>query len=262
MGTAEASRHPIKGGHLPASPHGPFRELFDGIWFVRGGVKMPMRVPMKIGRSMTVIRGRDGLTILNSMRLSEEGLKELETLGEVRSVIRLAGFHGRDDGFYRERYGAEVYAIEGQRYVRGMDAQKESTEPFMQPDTWLDEDSALPIEDARLKIFSSSNPPEAVLLIDRHDGILVTGDSLQHTPEPDEFYNFPAKLMMKRFGFLKPHNVGPGWLQFAHPTAADVRSVLDLEFEHVLPGHGDAVIGGAKEKYRPAIEGELKGCHS
>jgi hypothetical protein len=66
--------------------------------------------------------------------------------------------------------------------------------------------------------------------------------------------------MMKRFGFFKPYNVGPGWLRFASPSADDVRSILQLDFEHVLPGHGDAVIGGAKEKYRPAIEGELKGC--
>jgi hypothetical protein len=39
-----------------------------------------------------------------------------------------------------------------------------------------------------------------------------------------------------------------------------VRSILDLEFEHVLPGHGDAVVGDAKNRYRPTIEGELKGA--
>lgn len=262
MTRAEASDHGVRGGHLPASPHGAFREVFDGIWFVRGGIKMPMRMPMKIGRSMTVLRGREGLTIVNSMRLSESGLRELDALGDVRRVVRLAGFHGRDDGFYRDRYGAKVYAVEGQRYVRGMDAQEEDAEPYMEPDGWLNGDSVLAIEDAELKIFSSSTPPEAILLIKRHGGILITGDSLQHTPAADEFYNLLAKFMMKRFGFLKPYNVGPGWLQFAHPNASEVRSILDLEFEHVLPAHGDAVIGGAKDKYRPAIEGELKGCHS
>ena len=34
----------------------------------------------------------------------------------------------------------------------------------------------------------------------------------------------------------------------------EVKAILDLEFEHVLPVHGGKVIGGAKEKYRPAIE--------
>lgn len=260
MSTAAATERRPNGMQLPASPHGRFREVFEGIWFIRGGVKMPMLVPMKIGRSMTVVRGEDGLVVFNSMRLSEEGLSELEALGEVKHVVRLAGFHGRDDGFYRERYGAKVYAVEGQTYVRGMDPAK--GESYMEPDTWLTEESALPIVDAKLKIFSSSNPPEAICLLERNGGILITGDSLQHSPAPDEFFNFPAKLMMKRFGFFKPYNVGPGWLQFAKPSATEVRSILDLEFQHVLPGHGDAVIGGAKEKYRPAIEGELKGCHA
>jgi len=243
---------------LPASPHGRFREVFDGIWFVRGGIKMPMVMPMKISRSMTVVRTTDGLVLLNSMRLREEGLVKLESLGEVKHVIRIGGFHGRDDGFYRERYGAKIYALKGQQYVRGMDQSK--GEPYMEPDAWLTPESVLPIADASLKVFGSSSPPEAICVIEREGGILVTGDSLQHTPEPDEYFNFPAKLMMKRFGFFTPYNVGPGWLQFASPSAAEVRSILELDFENVLPGHGNPVIGGAKDKYRRAVEGELKGC--
>jgi hypothetical protein len=262
MVAARGSGQSVAGGHLPASAHGNFEKLFDGVWSVRGGLKMPMLVPMKIGRAMTVVRGDDGLTVFNSMRLSDEGWQALESLGAVKHVVRLAGFHGRDDGFYRERYGAKIYAIEGQRYLRGMDPNKEGQAPYMEPDEWLSEQSALPVADAKLKVFSTSSPPEALCLLERHGGILIAGDSLQHTPVPDEFYNWPAKLLMKRMGFLKPHNVGPGWLQFAHPTVGDVRSVLDLEFDHVLPAHGAPVIGNAKEKYRPAIEGELKGCRT
>ena len=248
--------------HPPASPHGKIQEVFDGIWFVQGGVKMPMFLPMKISRAMTVVRGDDGLVLFNSMRLSEAGLRELDALGEVRHVVRLSGFHGRDDGFYRERYGAKVYALEGHRYVRDMDPEKASSASYMEPDVWLNEQSALPLPDARLKLFSTSKPPEALCILSREGGIAIAGDSLQHSPEPSEFHNFLAKLMMKRMGFFKPYNVGPGWLQFAHPTAQDVRSVLELDFEHVLPCHGDPVVGGAKEKYRPAIEGELKGAHT
>jgi hypothetical protein len=132
----------------------------------------------------------------------------------------------------------------------------------MEPDVWLNEESALPIRDAKLKVFTTSKPPEALCLIQREGGIVVAGDSLQNTPKPDAYTSFLAKIVMKRMGFFKPYNVGPGWLQFAHPTAADVRSVLDLDFEHVLPTHGAPVIGGAKEKFRPVIEGELKGSRS
>jgi len=131
----------------------------------------------------------------------------------------------------------------------------------MQPDVRLSAMDALPIDGASLKVFGSATPPEAICRLDRDGGILITGDSLQHTPVPDEFFNFPAKIMMKKMGFFRPYNVGPGWLQFAHPAADDVRSILEMEFDHVLPGHGAPVIGGAKEKFRTAIEGDLKGCH-
>ena len=249
------------GRHPKASPHGPFEELFEGIWFVRGGIRLPMLMPMKIGRSMTVVQGVDGLTLFNTMRLSEPGLRQLESLGAVKHVIRLGGFHGRDDGFYRERYGATVHALKGQQYVRGLEPNKAARAPYMEPDEWLTETSRLPIAGATLKVFSTSSPPEGLCIIERHGGIVISGDSLQNTPGPDAFYSFAAKLMMKRYGFLKAYNVGPGWLQFASPSRQDVRAILNLEFDHVLPGHGTPVIGGAKEKYRPAIEGPLTGCH-
>lgn len=42
--------------HLPALAHGPIKKLFDNIWFVQGAVKMPMLIPIKISRSMTIIK--------------------------------------------------------------------------------------------------------------------------------------------------------------------------------------------------------------
>ena len=249
--------------HLPVQAHGPITKLFDNIWFVQGAVKMPMLIPMKISRSMTILKDTETneLTLVNSMRLSGVGLVELEKLGKVANIIRIGGFHGRDDGFYRDRYGAKVFAIAGQIYTRKL-GDVANAEEYMQPDVWLNKDSGLPIKSATLKIFETSNPTEAILLLKREGGIVITGDSLQNTAEPDEYVNFPAKLMMRKMGFFKAHNVGPGWLQFAKPETTEVRSILDLDFEHVLPAHGNAVIGQAKEKFRPSLEGELVGCHA
>lgn len=260
MTTAKKS----KGGkHLDASPHGEFEEVFPGVFVVRGGIRMPMLIPMKGGRSMTVVRGEEGaLTLFNSMRLSEAGLKELEAVGRVAHVVRVGGFHGRDDAFYRERFGAKVHAIRGQRYVRGLGKEDPNAEPYLEPDVWLDEESELPVAEARIVRIAGSEPPEAIALLEREGGILITGDSLWHTPAPDSYFNLPARLMMGKMGFFKPHNVGPGWLKFAKPSAAGLRSILDLPFEHVLPGHGIPVIGGAREKYRPAIEEAMKACHT
>lgn len=247
----------------PQLPHGELQQVFDNIWFVQGQVKMPMKFPAKISRSMTVYKNHSGeLTLINSMRLSKSGLDTLQSIGNIVNVIRLGGFHGRDDLFYQTECNAKVFAIEGQSYSRAMEPAISAAEGYMQPDVWVTQASDLPIEQCELKIFSSSNPPEAALLIPEYGGVLVTADSFQNTPKPDKFVNFPMKLMMKKFGFWKPFNVGPGWLQFAKPSRDDVRSVMNIDFDHVLPGHGEAVIGDAKNKFKPAVEGELKGCHS
>ncbi len=246
-----------------ALPHGNLEPVFDNVWYVQGQVKMPMLMPAKISRTMTVIRnpGKNELTLVNSMRLGEPGIKELEALGKITNVIRVGGFHGRDDAFYRQSHQARVFAIRGQTYSRKMETPENTDDGFMQPDVWVETVTDLPIENCELKIIRSSSPPEALLILKQDGGILVTGDSLQNTPAPDKFVNLPMKIMMKKFGFWKEYNVGPGWLQFGKPSRQDVRSILDLSFEHVIPGHGKPVIDNAKEKYRPAIEGELKGCH-
>ncbi|GMR05519.1 MAG: hypothetical protein BMS9Abin25_0094 [Gammaproteobacteria bacterium] len=247
-----------------AMAHGHFENLFKDIWFVKGAVKMPIMLPMKVSRSMTILRdpSNNELTLINSMRLTDAGLDELDNIGNVTNVIRIAGFHGRDDAFYREKYGAKIYAIRGQTYVRKFDNETKTEDGYMQADVWLENDSVLPIDSASLKIFGTAKPTEAIIILAREGGILVTGDSLQNTPEPDQYVNFPARWMMKKMGFFKEFNIGPGWLGFAEPEEAEVRSVLDLEFDHVLPAHGDPVITGAKEKYRPALEGDLKACHA
>ncbi len=116
--------------HLPASPHGEFEEVFEGTWFIRGGLKMPMRIPMKIGRSMTVVRGDDGLILFNSMRLTDTGLRDLQSLGDVKHIVRLGGFHGRDDGFYRDRFGAMIHAVEGQLPGHGVPVLGDAKEKF------------------------------------------------------------------------------------------------------------------------------------
>ena len=251
--------------HPPAMAHGELSQVLENIWFVQGSVKLPMFMPVKTSRSMTVIKNAssDELTLVNSMRLSEEGLKKLEQLGRITNVIRLAGFHGRDDAFYQEKYHAKVYAIKGQYYSRKFEKTPLKPEDgFFQPDEWLTEYSLLPIDGASLKIIHSSRPSEALLLLERDGGILIAGDVLQNTAVADEYMNWMARFMMKRMGFFKPYNVGPAWLEHAKPNPEEVRSILDLQFEHVLPAHGVAVIGNAREKYSPALLGELKGCHA
>ncbi|NVK25953.1 MAG: hypothetical protein HWE10_13585 [Gammaproteobacteria bacterium] len=250
----------------PAAKHGEIKQVFDNVWHVIGQVKMPMLFPpMKMSKGMTIIRNpqHNELTLVNAMRLSEEGLAELESLGKIANTLRIAGFHGRDDAFYKREYDCKVYALKGQVYTREMMGEFPAPENgYIQADVWLEPGQTPPIPNSRLKWFESSNKPEALLILEQDGGIVISGDSLQNTAKPDEYNNWLSKIMMKKMGFFKPYAIGAGWVEFCKPSRSDILSILTLQFEHVLPCHGELVIGNAKEKYRPAIEGEIKGCHS
>ena len=92
----------------PPSKHGSIDQIFENIWFVKGQLKMAMRLPVYISRSMTIIRENDELTLINPIQLSESGMQILESLGKISSVIRIGGFHGRDDAFFKARYHAVI----------------------------------------------------------------------------------------------------------------------------------------------------------
>ncbi len=235
----------------PAFPHGELREVLPGIFFVTGTVAMPGPLPVRFSRNMVVIREGDRLILVNTVRLDEAGLARLDALGRVTDVVRIAGFHGMDDPFYADRYRARVWAVAGQRYTAGFDTK--APETYFEPTDWMDADRPPPIAGARLHVMAST-PPEAILVLDRDGGVLVAGDSLQNWATADEYFSLLGRWMMRMMGFIKPSNVGPGWLRQAKPPVAQLKAVLDLPFDTVLPAHGTPVIGGARAAWRPAIE--------
>lgn len=237
---------------VPAAlPHGEMEEIFPNIFFVTGTIGLPGPMPMRFSRNMTIVREGERLVLINSMRLNDEGLRKLDSLGRVTDVIRIAGFHGMDDAFYKTRYNAKVWVVRGQTYFKGFAV---SSEPYFHPDETMDKQSKLPLQGAKLFVFETAKTPEGLLLLEREGGILVAGDALQNWQKTDRYFSFFAKIMMPLMGFIKPYNVGPAWFANTKPTLAEVRSILDLQFEHVLPSHGTVVRGGAREHYRPAIE--------
>lgn len=238
----------------PALPHGELREVFPDVFFVTGSLKMPGVMPIRFSRNMTVLRQGKSLTIVNSVRLNEAGLAALDALGKVERVIRIAGFHGMDDLFYKQRYGAEVWAMKGHVYVAGFNASPKPEDEYFKADVAFDETTELPIEGASLYRYASAKTPEGLLVLDREGGVVVAGDSLQNWQSSDEYFSLVGSVMMKLMGFIKPFNVGPGWLKATKTTSADLKKVLDLRFEHVLPAHGLPAKGGAKDAYRAALE--------
>lgn len=237
-----------------AQKHGELREVLKDIFFVQGSVSFGGPLPVAFSRNMTVVRENGRLTLINSMRLDAAGLAKLEKLGTVENVIRLAGFHGMDDPFYKDRYQAKIWAVKGQVYAKGFDASKPDVLPYFRPDIEMDESTKLPISDARLFRFHSTNTAEGLVVMEREGGIIVAGDSLQNWHRTDEYFSLIGKIMMKLMGFIKAHNIGPGWMKLSKPDVQEIRSILNIKFEHLLPVHGTEVIGGAREAYRKVIE--------
>ena len=237
------TKHPLPQAQL----HGELEQVFPDVFFVTGSMKMG---PFRFSRNMVVLREGERLIIVNSIRLDDQGLAALDELGKVTDVIRLAGFHGSDDPFYKERSGAKVWAQRGQTYFKGTKPDK--GEIYFTPDEYLDADSELPLAGASIYRFDTE-PPEAILHIEAGGGTLVAGDSMQNW-SANRYFNWFARFMMGFMGFLKPHRLGPGWIKSCKPAPAQIAGILDLQFQNVLPAHGDPVLGDAPACYRPAVE--------
>ncbi len=234
----------------PAEGHGEIEELFPDVFFVTGTVAMGGPVTMRFSRNMTILRQDGALTLVNAVRLTDAGLAALEGLGRVAHVIRLAAFHGMDDPFYRDRYGAKIWSVDAP-YVPGLDRDAES---YLTPDAVLTPGGDLPIGDAAAVVIASASPNEALLRLERDGGILISGDCLQNWAAPDRYFSFLAKIAMRLMGFFKPHNIGPAWRKTTTPDPAELKALLDLDFEHLLPAHGRPVIGNARASYKPAMD--------
>lgn len=235
----------------PALAHGALDEVLPNLFLVSGTVVMPGPLPVRFSRNMIVVREGERLVLINSIRLDDKGLAALDALGKVTDVIRLAANHGMDDPFYGDRYKAKIWAVKGQRYTGGFDTS--STKTYFDEFAAMDESTTLPLEGAKLYMIHST-PPEAMILLSQHEGTLVAGDCLQNWATTDAYFNWLGGFMMKRMGFIKPHNVGPGWLKQCKPPKDELRAILDMKFKNVLCAHGAPVLGSAVDRYRGAIE--------
>ena len=212
---------------------------------------MPGPLPVRFSRNMTVVQRGDRVVLVNTVRLDDAGLAALDKLGKVTDVVRLAANHGLDDPFYAERYGAKVWVVKGQRYTAGFNTSSPKT--YFTPHHEMEAATGLPIEGAKLFVFDAQ-PPEGLLVLPEHGGVVISGDCLQHWHQPAEYFSWLGRGMMRMMGFIKPHNIGPAWLKQTKPPKDQLRGVLDLAFANVLPAHGAPVLGGAREHYRPALE--------
>ena len=224
-----------------ATPHGEIKEIFDDVFLVTGSVVMAPGI--QLSRNMIIVREDTSLTLISTVRLDDKGLQALDTLGDVKHVVKLGAYHlgdnnGIDDPFYVDRYNAKLWAMPDMNHRQSL-----STTNLLTPE------GELPFKDVLLFSYETAKKPEALLLINRAGGILISCDSLQNWLEPDEYFSDVAANVMGKAGFFRAANIGPEWLRACEPKASDFSRVLTLEFSHLLPSHGRPIIATAKQEF-------------
>lgn len=226
-------------------PHGMFSEVLEDVFFIQGQIRPDFGGPttFQFSRNMTVVRDGGNLTLLNTMRLDEEGLAALEALGSVKHIVRLGAFHGRDDAFYLDRYpDATFWAAAGTPFERG----ELAAQPLVDGDEG-------PCEGSQIFLWKTGKTPEAILCLERHNGVLITCDSLQNWTEADAFFDDASAERMAEMGFFAPANVGPGWYNASAPQKSDFQRVAAMRYKHLLSAHGRPLLHEAK----PAVDKTL-----
>ena len=224
--------------HPPVTPHEGLQPIIDDVWFLKGSVDFKPLV--RLQRNMVVLRHEGKLTLVNSIRLNEAGLAELQKLGTIAHVVKIGG-HGMDDAYYLDRYGATHWAIPGP-------AEKLGARVLAADD--------LPHPGLSLFLFELTNQPEGALLLDAEGGLLITCDSVQHWA-PSDLMSLPAKLVTWGLGFQHPAQIGPPWRKLNTPDGGSLRPDFErlaaLPFEHLIGGHGGLCRDEAKARLQETI---------
>src|SRR5579863_5659880 len=100
--------------HPPSLPHESIQKIFDNIYYVIGtSITHHEGHVIQHSSNMTIVRHGDELTLINTIRLDDKGLQQLDALGNVKNIVRLGAFYGQDDAFYQQRYHAKLWSLKG-----------------------------------------------------------------------------------------------------------------------------------------------------
>jgi len=220
-------------------PHGKITEVFHDLYMVTGTNQIHHEgFDIQVSRNMTIVREDNDLTLINTVRLDEEGLKALEQLGTVRNVVNIGAFHGYDDAFYLDRYQAKLWALKNKQHQDGRQADSE-----------LCVDGPTPIADCTLFNFETTQFPECMLILKRNEGnVLITCDCIQNWETPDAFFSEQSAKQFQEQGLIKQANIPDTWLGACKPDVAELSTIKALSFKHLISAHGVPLKDNAYEK--------------
>lgn len=232
-----------KSTYAPACPHDPIIEIFSDIYLLRGSIKIGFGLSMN--RNMVIVKQHNELILINAVRLSTQGLYQLDQLGKVKHIIRLGDFHGMDDQFYIDTYQAHFWS-----------QANHVTYKELNPDTIINSSTKPPIEDTEFFIFNTVQYPEAALLI-KSKKLLITTDSIQYWTDW-KYMTFLSRIILFMMGFRLRLFIGGPWLKRVTPQGqslqTDFEKLLELDFDALIAAHGTLLKSHAKSQLNSVVQ--------
>jgi len=228
-------------------PHDTIEQLGPDLFIVRSQFRV---APLCLTtRTMTIVRTGQDLVLINGVRLTEQGHRQLDALGRVRHVIKLGDAHAADDPFLVDHYGATLWALTGARHKLGL-----------QTERVLSEDGPLPLS-AELIALRHSKHPEGVLRLDTPGGTVITCDAAQNHAD-DRHYSPMTRACLGPLGYRRPAAISLPWKwAMSVPGGPSLREdfarILDWDFDDLVTGHGPALRGGARAHLQASVDHTL-----
>lgn len=219
--------------------HGSIEQLFPDVYFVVStNTTTHEGVVLQHSCTMTIIKDGDDLTLINTVKLTEEGFKELDALGTVKNIVSIGAFHGKNNALYLDRYSdAKLWALKGMTDQNGKAA-----------DVELTVNGPMPLPHCSLMVFQTSKFPEAMLHLDMHDGILITCDSIKNWLNSDEYFSNETGKLYEEQGFFGVASISSIWLQACETKQSDFDQLRSLKFKHLITAHGKPLSDNAYER--------------
>lgn len=229
----------------PAGPHGDIVQVFSDVFMVTGTNKVTHEGrELQHSRNMIIVRDRGKLSLINTVRLGQEGLARLEALGTVDKVLRIGVFHGRDDAFYVEKYQAALWALPGMQDQHGCTV-----------DVTFTPQGEKPFSDCSLFVFETARFPEGIIHLNQNSGILISCDSLKNWVGPDSYFNKETAEQYEKQGFFGKATVSKVWKEAMGVQNSDFHGVKALSFKHLLTAHGAPLLHTAHEDVLRTLDG-------
>jgi hypothetical protein len=225
------------------SPHGHIKEIIPNIFMVTGtNIIEHNNLILQHSRNMIIIRESNTLSLISTVRLQENELKVLESLGNIQNIIRIGAFHGRDDLFYLDRYNAKLWALKGMVHEHG-----HATDVELIPN------SKMPFANASLFLFETAKLPEAIIHIASEVGILITCDSIKNWLSADKYFSIETAELYEQQGFFGAATITDVWVQACQVANTDFKRLKNLSFKHLFSAHGEPLLNIAYDAVTDTI---------